>query len=142
MHLFTLLNKLLISISLCVFPLISKAQSIYPENDGDKVRYNIQIDIRKSYVSGICILLNNNNNIVSCIVNEFGISLMDFTYDGKKEKIRIHNIANKLNRWYVKRVIKKDLKEVLEVMRKGGKEYYNEKYEIKYTFSLNNGFTE
>ena len=133
-------NRLLVSLILTLFPLFSMAQKVYPENNGDKVRYNIQIDIRKAYLSGICILSKQEDCIISSIVNEFGVSLMDFSYNPQKKKVKIHSITKKLDRWYIKRILKKDIKSMLEVMQTGGNEYIDSRYKIKYTFSLNNGF--
>lgn len=111
------------------------AQKVYPEIDGDKVRYNMQIDIKKAYISGICILGKQESCIVSSIVNEFGVSIMDFSYNPLKKKVKIHSITKKLDRWYIKRILKKDLRSMLEVMQTGGNEYLDSRYNIKYTFS-------
>ena len=113
------------------------AQKAFPEINGDKVRYNIQIDIKKVYLSGVCILVRQDDKIVSSIVNEFGVSLMDFSYDPFKEKVKIHSITKKLDRWYIKRILKKDIKSMLKIMQAGGNEYLDSKYKIKYTFSVN-----
>ena len=135
-----LINRVLVILILSMLPRFSMAQKMYPEMNGDKVRYNIQIDIKRAYISGVCILGKQEDCIVSSIVNEFGVSLMDFSYNPIKEKVKIHSITPKLNRWYIKRVLKKDIRSMLEVMQVGGKEYINSKYKIKYTFTLNNDF--
>lgn len=131
------LNRIFILLFLQLFPLFSMAQKAFPEINGDKVRYNIQIDIKKVYLSGVCILGRQDDKIVSSIVNEFGVSLMDFSYDPFKEKVKIHSITKKLDRWYIKRILKKDIKSMLKVMQAGGNEYLDSKYKIKYTFSVN-----
>lgn len=132
------LNRLFVILILSLLPLISMAQKVYPERNGDKVRYNIQIDFKKAYLSGVCILSQQEDGIVSSIVNEFGVSIMDFSYNPLKKKVKIHHITQKLNRWYIKRVLKKDIRSMLEVMQAGGNEYIDNKYHIKYLFSLNN----
>jgi hypothetical protein len=114
------------------------AQSTYPVNDGDKVHYNLQIEIRESCLSGICIMVNNEGTIASSIINEFGISLIDFTYSEKKNRIKIHSIIKPLNRWYIKRFIKRSLKEMINIMKSGGTEYIDNKNRIRYFITLNN----
>ena len=131
-------NKICMSIFLLIVPILTMAQSTYPVNDGDKVHYNLQIEIRESCLSGICIMVNNEGTIASSIINEFGISLIDFTYSEKKNKIKIHSIIKPLNRWYIKRFIKRSLKNMMNVMKLGGTESIDNKNRIRYFFTLNN----
>lgn len=135
-------NKICMSIFLLIVPILTMAQSTYPVNDGDKVHYNLQIEIRESCLSGICIMVNNEGTIASSIINEFGISLIDFTYSEKKNKIKIHSIIKPLNRWYIKRFIKRSLKKMINVIKSGGTEYIDNKNRIRYFITLNNDTQE
>ena len=119
-------------------PLSIMAQLTYPANEGDKVRYNLQVEIRDSFLSGICIMVNNDGIIASSIVNEFGISLMDFIYSEQKDKVKLCNMIKPLDRWYVKRLLKRSLRGMLKAMKSGDTEYIDEKNRIKYVFTLNN----
>lgn len=119
-------------------PLSIMAQLTYPANEGDKVRYNLQVEIRNSFLSGICIMVNNDGIIASSIVNEFGISLMDFIYSEQKDKVKLCNMIKPLDRWYVKRLLKRSLRGMLKAMKSGDTEYIDEKNRIKYVFTLNN----
>ena len=119
-------------------PLSIMAQLTYPANEGDKVRYNLQVEIRNSFLSGICIMVNNDGIIASSIVNEFGISLMDFTYSERKDKVKIRNTIKPLDRWYIKRLLKRSLRGMLKAMKSGNTEYIDENNRIKYVFTLNN----
>mgnify|MGYP003294572440 CR=1 FL=1 len=123
---------------LLIEPLSIMAQLTYPANEGDKVRYNLQVEIRDSFLSGICIMVNNDGIIASSIVNEFGISLMDFIYSEQKDKVKLCNMIKPLDRWYVKRLLKRSLKGMLKAMKSGDTEYIDEKNRIKYVFTLNN----
>lgn len=136
------LNNLIAVVLLTLLPAWSAAQNTFPQQDGESVRYNLQIEFREAYVSGICILSQQGNTIVSSFVNEFGISLIDFTDVNHKNKVKICHITKKLDHWYIKRLFAKDLKSMLNVMRSGGNEFIDKKNNIKYTFSLNNGFKE
>lgn len=123
---------------LLIEPLSIMAQLTYPANEGDKVRYNLQVEIRDSFLSGICIMVNNDGIIASSIVNEFGISLMDFIYSEQKDKVKLCNMIKPLDRWYVKRLLKRSLRGMLKAMKSGDTEYIDEKNRIKYVFTLNN----
>ena len=123
---------------LLIEPLSIMAQLTYPANEGDKVRYNLQVEIRNSFLSGICIMVNNDGIIASSIVNEFGISLMDFIYSEQKDKVKLCNMIKPLDRWYVKRLLKRSLRGMLKAMKSGDTEYIDEKNRIKYVFTLNN----
>ena len=121
---------------LLIEPLSIMAQLTYPANEGDKVRYNLQVEIRDSFLSGICIMVNNDGIIASSIVNEFGISLMDFIYSEQKDKVKLCNMIKPLDRWYVKRLLKRSLRGMLKAMKSGDTEYIDEKNRIKYVFTL------
>lgn len=123
---------------LLIVPLATMAQLTYPVNDGEKVRYNLQIEMRESYLSGICILINQKGMIFSSIVNEFGISLVDFTYSEKRNKVKIHNVIKPLDHWYIKRILRRSLKRMLKEMKLGNTEYVDKKNRVKYFFTLNN----
>jgi len=130
--------KISLILLLLIVPLSIMAQLTYPANDGDKVRYNLQIEVRESYLSGICIMVNNDGMIVSSIVNEFGLSLMDFIYSEKKNRLKIKSVIKPLDRWYIKRSLKRGLKGMLREMKSGKTEYIDNKSRIRYTFTLNN----
>jgi hypothetical protein len=76
-----------------------------------------------------------NNRITGSIFNEFGVSALSFSYNPEKEKVKILSVAGKLNRWYIKYVIRKDLKKVIKVLQEGGTSYKNQKRNITYTFT-------
>lgn len=124
-------------ILLLIVPLSMVAQLTYPANDGEKVHYNLHVEIHESYLSGICIMVNNDGIIASSIVNEFGVSLMDFTYSEQKDKVKIRNTIKPLDRWYIKRILKRSLRGMLKAMKSGDTEYIDENNRIKYVFTLN-----
>lgn len=128
----------LLSISLIfLFTLFSsvRAQTMYPVNTGDKVRYAAVIELPKSYLSGICILYHGENNKISgSFFNEFGISALDFTYDGYKDKVKLHHVIKVMNKWYIKKVLRYDLRELIHQLRSGDGSYTNERYHLHYRF--------
>lgn len=117
------------------FALCLHAQSAYPEGEGEKARFEFTIEMPRAYVSGILIMAKMEPGIVSTsLVNEFGFSLMDFTFDEKKQKVKLISVMKKLDKWYIKRTLRSDLKKALIAMRCGESEYYDKKHKIKFTF--------
>jgi 4'-phosphopantetheinyl transferase len=57
-------------------------------------------------------------------------------YNIKKDKVKLIYVMNTLNKWYIKRVLKKDLKEIMHLMQNGENEYRNNKRKLYYQFTL------
>lgn len=131
-----ILYPIICLISVFVFHNNAKSENITFPTDSCNVSYKMHIEFEKGYVSGICILGKDKNIVKSSIINEFGVSIMDFTYDIKKDKVKLMYVMNTLNKWYIKRVLKKDLKEVMHIMQNGGNEYRNNKRKLYYQFVL------
>ena len=87
------MRKLFISISLTLLTAlfsVAMAQEVtFPDNTGSKVKYSALIEMPKGYISGICILYNDEGLVRGSIFNEFGISAIDFVYDTAKEKVKL-----------------------------------------------------
>lgn len=108
----------------------------FPDSVGAKVSYAAMIEIPGGYVSGICLLVNDDGIIKGCLVNEFGISALEFTYQVGQEEVELVSIAKLLDKWYIKRVLRKDLAQVLMNLKSGIFTYKDEKYKIDYKFSI------
>ena len=121
--------------------LYAEAQSL-PSDEGERARYSVQIDVKKAYISGICGMLFEDGKLKASVVNEFGLSAMDFEYDSRKDKVKIINIIKKLDHWYIKRVLKRDLRILLHNLEQGIYKHENAKYEITYTFQPLQPITE
>lgn len=136
MRLSTLLYSLLIScLSSVLFPSTLKAQALYPLSEGDRVELMSSIDMGKGYISGVCMLLKNGQTIKGGVFNEFGVSAINFTYNEDKDKVKIISVIKMLNKWYIRKLLKKDLRHVMHELKKGHSTYKNEKYHITYVFS-------
>lgn len=109
-----------------------------------------RIEMQKGYVSGIIICAETEDVINGSLVNEFGISAIDFSYSKKKEKVKLINVGSFLNKWYIKQVLKNDINFAIHILYdiplKKGNNYevsrdgenvtiFNTKRNIKYTFS-------
>lgn len=113
-------------------------------------RQSFRIETPKAYVSGMLIANDTGSDINGSMINEFGISAIDFTYSRKTGKVKLINVVSFLNKWYIKRVLKKDIGFCLHVIFgtpfKSGHNYevvhtsdtvtiVNSKRNIRYTFS-------
>lgn len=138
-HCLRLVSLLLVLVSLPGFSFSQEQRPVYPDSIDQRARYEIVIEMPKAYLSGLMIMHKPSEDRVNVsVINEFGISLMDFNYDEKKNKVKIQSITDKLNKWYIKRTLSNDFKSILKAIRDGSKEYFNSKHKIKYSFQLVN----
>lgn len=141
------MQKFLVSISiallsLLVLPLQAQQERHFPDNVGSKVKYNATIEMSKGYVSGVCIMVNDGGVIKGSLFNEFGISAIDFTYQPDKRKVKLLSVIKMLNKWYIKKVLRQDLVQVMENLSKGICSYHDEKFKINYNFTILKDATE
>lgn len=147
------IRKFFKSISLCglfsmsllglfsLFPLLPiSAQDIadqhpLPDSIGSKMKYNASIEMKKGYLSGICMLIRDKDGYKGSIFNEFGISVLDFTYQPITGKVKLENVIQLLDKWYIKRLLKQDLSQVIKNLQNGISIYDNKKYKIHYQFT-------
>lgn len=106
-----------------------------PDSIGSKMKYNATIEMKKGYLSGICILIRDKDGYKGSIFNEFGISVLDFTYQPVTGKVKLENVIQLLDKWYIKRLLKQDLSQVIKNLQKGISFYDNKKYKIHYQFT-------
>lgn len=120
-------------------------------------RYTFQIETSKAFVSGLLLANENEEAINGSMINEFGVSAIDFTYSKEKQKVKILNVVSFLNKWYIKMVLKNDLKFCLHILYDtpfNSKNNYevvhsgetvsivNHKRNLKYTFTPLNSTNE
>ncbi len=114
------------------------------------VRYRFGIETTGGFVSGIMIAHEDDEYINASMINEFGVSAIDFSYSKRKDKVKLLNVVSFLDKWYIRHVLKNDLKycvKVLYALPQGGKQAYevvrdddnltinNGKRHIRYSFS-------
>ena len=73
-------------------------------------RYTFQIETPKAYLSGILITKAQDDCIIGSLVNEFGVSAIDFSFNIEKDKLKLINVVSFLNKWYIKKTLNSDLK--------------------------------
>ncbi len=94
-------------------------------------RYSFEIEMGQGYLSGVMIVNAGSDHIVGSMINEFGVSAVDFSYSYKNGKTRLVSVIGFLNKWYIKRVLKQDLKFVLHILY-GTPSKPSKDYEITY----------
>lgn len=107
------------------------AQDTFPRA-GTDMQYSAAIETSRAYISGICIIQNNGTEARGSLFNEFGISALDFTYNISSHKVKLHSVAKMLDKWYIKRVIRKDLSQLMDCLQHGITEYKNDKHHLRY----------
>lgn len=68
-----------------------------PDSIGSKMKYNASIEMKKGYLSGICMLIRDKDGYKGSIFNEFGISVLDFTYQPVTGKVKLENVIQLLD---------------------------------------------
>lgn len=109
-----------------------KAQDVFPSNVGEQMRYTAYIEMPKAYLSGVCILLHEGDVVKGCLFNEFGLTALDFTYCLQKQKVKLHSVVPQLDKWYIRRMLKKDLLQLMQRLQQGDTQYRNERHQITY----------
>ena len=146
-HFLLFLSSLLFSFNLVA----QDFENVPSQDDCERSRYTFQIETSKAVVTGIMILKETSNEIVGSMVNEFGVSAIDFIYFKNNNSIKLLNVVSFLNKWYIKVVLKKDLRLSIQLIKslphKNPKKYkfyqtddslsvFNIKRKIKYTFNV------
>lgn len=94
-------------------------------------RYSVHIELECSAISGVCILGQD----AGAIVNEFGVTALSFRYDVRRNRVKIVDIVPQLDRWYIRRVLRRDLQRMIPNLSGGEYEYRNDRHEINYRFT-------
>ena len=93
------------------------------------------IELPRGYLSGVCIMRCAGDTLRGSIFNEFGVSAMDFVYDRRKDRVRLLSVMKMMDRWYIRRTLRSDLRRLLRSMNAGEGEYRNERRHILYRFT-------
>lgn len=109
-----------------------QAQSVLPSQEGECRQYSAYIEMPRGYISGVCVLLKEDAVIKGSMFNEFGISSLDFTYYPERRKVKLHHVVKMMDKWYIRRVLRKDIARLLLSMDEGKTEYKNERRHITY----------
>ena len=112
-----------------------QAQVMFPLSEGERIRYAANIEMTGAYISGICILLKEDGIIKGCLFNEFGVTALDFTFSPEREKVKLHHVMKMMDKWYIRRVLRNDLAQMMIFLQNGKTAYRNERRKITYQFT-------
>ena len=131
------LRTCLISVSLLLNALLTlaDAQSLLPQAGGEKARFTAVIEMPKGYMSGICVLLCDGDLIKGSMFNDFGITFMDFTFNQRKDKVKLLSVQKMMDKWYIRKILRRDLRLLFHAMREGKGEYRDGKYKMLFRFT-------
>ena len=111
------------------------AQTTFPFSEGERCKYAAYIEMNGSYLSGICVLMKEDGIIKGCLFNEFGVTALDFTYQPERNKVKLHHVIKMIDKWYIRRVLRKDMAQVMTGLQNGKSDYQNERRKITYQFT-------
>ena len=112
-----------------------------------KRQYSVTIEMPRGSLSGICLIKTDASGSKGSLVNEFGIHALDFTVSTDRRKVRLLHVIDRMNKWYIKRILRRDLRFLFlnkesaqdrwrEVIVAGDTTIlHNKKYHITYTFT-------
>lgn len=106
------------------------APGIFAQTEPDKQQkreYAFELSTAKSGLTGVAIMREQGDSILGSMVNEFGVSAIDFIYIKSKNKVKLVNLIGFLNKWYVKPTLKGDIRHCIATLYdlpvKPGKHY-------------------
>ena len=76
---------------------------------GGRRQYAFTLQARGAEVTGICVVKTGLEGTRGSLVNEFGIHALDFTLSADRRRVKLLNVMPALNRWYIRRVVSRDL---------------------------------
>lgn len=99
-------------LTLLLFLTLTAAAGRLPEAEGERTRHNVELNLGRAKLTGVCLMLMEEGLIKASIVNEFGVSYVDFTYSPKTKKLRLVSVAAPLDKWYIRKRIRKELRKI------------------------------
>jgi len=109
-------------------------QGVFPTVEGERVRYHAYIEMPRATVSGIAVLMREGGVVRGSLFNEFGLTALDFTYDLQRRRVTLHHVVAMMDKWYVRRVIRRDMARLMRCLEQGETQYRNEGRRINYQF--------
>jgi hypothetical protein len=109
---------LLLSSLLLMAVVAVAADYLLPLDEG-RQQYGVSIMARGAEITGVCIVKTDSEGSRGAIVNEFGIHAPDFMVSADRRKVKLLNVIAMMDRWYVRRVVKKDLRTLFNATADG-----------------------
>lgn len=86
------------------------AQNVHPFllSGNERAQWNMTLQRGTMVLTAICIARQTDEGMVGTVVNEFGLRAFDFSC--KKNKVKVFNVMPMMNKWYIRKVLRADLK--------------------------------
>jgi hypothetical protein len=68
------------------------------------------------------------------LFNEFGITAIEFSYNPERDKVKLKHVIKMMDKWYIRRVLRKDIAQLMSLLYNGKTEYQNTRRNISYQF--------
>ena len=105
--------------SLLLMAVVAVAADYLLPLDEGRQQYGVSITARGAEITGVCIVKTDAEGSRGAIVNEFGIHALDFMVSADRRKVKLLNVIAMMDRWYVRRVVKKDLRTLFNATSDG-----------------------
>ena len=97
-------------------------------------RWTVELSFKKAAITGLCIIDTVEQQPRGAILNEFGIKMVDFVCM-PNGKVKLYNLVPMLNKWYIRRVLRHDLEQIVpQLVTRDSLTYENPKRHITYRF--------
>ncbi len=73
----------------------------------EKAQWNFTLEKDEMTFTGLCIVKQVDGVLLGSVFNEFGVHAFDLKTKGKKTKV--FNVMSMMNKWYVRKILRKDL---------------------------------
>lgn len=114
-------------------PLISLLLLLWLQPCRAQREYHLLMQVKGQELTSICVIDTvSDGNLVGTVINEFGAKAFDFTYTNGK--VKVLNVVAFLDKWYIRRVLRRDLKHILPTLTPDKESYYKRRW-ISYTFT-------
>lgn len=113
------MRRCLLLSSLLLMAVVAVAADYLLPLDEGRQQYGVSITARGAEITGVCIVKTDSEGSRGAIVNEFGIHALDFMVSADRRKVKLLNVIAMMDRWYVRRVVKKDLRTLFNATADG-----------------------
>lgn len=111
------MREFLLSISLLLWSVVARAsggpESFFPKDEAQRAEYAVTMDFGRMHLSGICVMKRIGGELVGTLMNEFGVRAFDFRYDPHRGTLKLSNLLALLDRWYIRKTLRRDLQLLL-----------------------------
>lgn len=97
--------------------------------------WSAQITMPRGSLSGLCVVRVERDSLIGAMINEFGVQAFDFHYERVSQKLRLQHLIPPLNRFFLRRIIKRDVRTFAPYFATGRAFVHENRHGIHYEFS-------